>query len=159
MRASDAVPSAAAALTPSSGSWTKSPAPFTRTQACANAEHGSNSCFAGGRESSNSRREAAPCFGRRKMLVHAGSPSGETFEFDSVDWCFAKMAAAAFVALIAVVVWMWLSLGNGGRPLAPQAGRGIQHVHVTGVLRSAPSRPPCAGAGGGRWRPLSAYCS
>jgi len=93
------------------------------------------------------------------MLVHAGSPSGETFEFDSVDRCFAKMAAAAFVALIAVAVWTWLSLGNGGRPLAPQAGRGIQHVHVTGVLRSAPSRPPCASADGGRWRQLSAYCS
>jgi hypothetical protein len=50
------------------------------------------------------------------MLVHAGSPSEETFGFDSVDRCFAKMAAAAFVALIAVAVWMWLSLGNGGRP-------------------------------------------
>ena len=92
------------------------------------------------------------------MLVHAGSPSGGTFEFDSVDRCFAKMAAAAFVALIAVAVWMF-SLGNGGRPLAPQAGRGIQHVQVTGDLRSAPSRPPCASADGGRWRPLSAYCS
>jgi len=30
-------PSAAAALTLSSGSWTKSPAPFTRTQACTRA--------------------------------------------------------------------------------------------------------------------------
>ena len=46
------------------------------------------------------------------MLVHAGSPSEETFGFDSVDRCFAKMAAAAFVALIAVAVWMWLSLGT-----------------------------------------------
>jgi len=90
------------------------------------------------------------------MLVHAGSPSEETFGFDSVDRCFAKMAAAAFVALIAVAVWMWLSLGNGGRP---HAGRGIQHVHVTGDLRSAPSRPPCASADGGRWRQLAAYCS
>ena len=93
------------------------------------------------------------------MLAHAGSPSGETFEFDSVDRCFAKMAAAAFVALIAVAVWMWLSLGNGGRPLAPQAGRGIQLVHVTGDLRSAPSRPPCASVDGGRWRQLAANCS
>src|SRR6516162_5237011 len=157
MPASDAAPSAAAALTLSSGSWTKSPAPFTRTQACTNAEHGSNSCFAGGRQSSNSRREAAPCFGRQQLnaqtfLVDAG------LDFDSVDRCFAKMAAAAFVALIAVAVWMF-SLGNGGRPLAPQAGRGIQHVHVTGDLRSAPSRPPCASADGGRWRQLAAYCS
>ena len=30
-------------------------------------EHCSNSCFAGGRESSNSRREAAPCFGRQQL--------------------------------------------------------------------------------------------
>jgi len=43
------------------------------------------------------------------MLVHAGSPSGETLDFDSVDRCFAAMAAAAFVGLIAVVVWMMAS--------------------------------------------------
>jgi len=50
------------------------------------------------------------------MLVHAGSPraldvhgfSGQTLDFDSVDRCFAKMAAAGFVGFIAVVVWMWL---------------------------------------------------
>ena len=51
------------------------------------------------------------------MLVHAGSPraldvhgfSGlETLDFDSVDRCFAKMAAAGFVGLIAVAAWMWL---------------------------------------------------
>ena len=46
------------------------------------------------------------------FLVDAG------LDFDSVDRRFAKMAAAAFVALIAVAVWMF-SLGNGGRPLAP----------------------------------------
>ena len=90
------------------------------------------------------------------MLVHAQSPGGGTLDFDSVDRCFAAMAAAAFVVLIAVVVWMWLSLGNGGRPLAPQAGRGIQHVHVTDDLRSARSRPPCASPGRGRWQQLSA---
>jgi hypothetical protein len=33
----------------------------------------------------------------------------ETLDFDSVDLCFAKMAAAGFVGLIAVAVWMWLS--------------------------------------------------
>jgi hypothetical protein len=51
------------------------------------------------------------------MLVHAASPralavdgfTGETLDFDSVDRCFAKMAAAGFVQLIAVLVWMWLS--------------------------------------------------
>jgi hypothetical protein len=51
------------------------------------------------------------------MLVHTGSPralevhglSGERLDFDSGDWFFAEMAAAGFVAFIAVVVWMWLS--------------------------------------------------
>src|SRR4029450_9085464 len=38
MPASDAAPSAAAALTLSSGSWMKGPAPFMRTQACTNLE-------------------------------------------------------------------------------------------------------------------------
>ena len=49
------------------------------------------------------------------MLVHAGSPRalgvhsfGETLDFDAVDWCFAKMAAAAFVGLIAVVLPLYL---------------------------------------------------
>src|SRR6516225_6580554 len=37
MPASDAAPSAAAALTLSSGSWMKGPPPFTRTQACTRA--------------------------------------------------------------------------------------------------------------------------
>ena len=130
----------------------KGPPPFMRTQACTNAI-----ALLAAVESSNSRREAAPFFGRRQLnaqtfLVDAG------LDFDSVDRCFAKMAAAAFVALITVAVWMF-GLGNGGRPLAPQAGRGIQHVHVTGDLRSAPSRPPCASADNGRWRQLAAYCS
>jgi hypothetical protein len=30
-----------------------------------------------------------------------------TLNFDAVDRCFAKMAAAGFVLLIAVVVWTW----------------------------------------------------
>ena len=38
MPASDAAPNAAAALTPSSGSWMKGPPPFMRTQACTNME-------------------------------------------------------------------------------------------------------------------------
>ena len=41
--------------------------------------------------------------------MHAGSPSDGFLDFDSVDRCFAKMAAAGFVGLIAVVVWAWLS--------------------------------------------------
>src|SRR6516162_2469879 len=146
--------SAAATLTPSSGSWMRGPAPFMRTQACTNAI--TVALLAAGKAQIVGAK-SAPCFGRRqlnaqKFLVDAG------LDFDSVDRRFAKMAAAAFVALIAVAVWMF-SLGNGGRPLAPQAGRGIQHVLVTGDLRSAPSRPPCASADGGRWRRLSAYCS
>ena len=51
------------------------------------------------------------------MSVYADSPkaldvhgfSGEAFEFDSVDRCFAAMAAAGFVGFIAVLVWAWLS--------------------------------------------------
>jgi hypothetical protein len=31
----------------------------------------------------------------------------ETLDFDAVDRLFAKMAAAVFVGLIAVVVWVW----------------------------------------------------
>ena len=41
--------------------------------------------------------------------MHAGSSSDGFLDFDSVDRCFAKMAAAGFVGLIAVVVWAWLS--------------------------------------------------
>src|SRR6516164_5524390 len=118
MPASDAAPSAAAALTLSSGSWMKGPAPFMRTQACTNAI--TVALLAAGKAQIVGAK-SAPCFGRQQLnaqtfLVDAG------LDFDSVDRCFAKMAAAAFVALIAVAVWMWLSLGNGGRPLAPQAG-------------------------------------
>ena len=31
----------------------------------------------------------------------------ETLDFDAVDRVFAKIAAAGFVGLFAVVVWMW----------------------------------------------------
>ena len=41
--------------------------------------------------------------------MQAGSPSDGFLDFDSVDRCFAKMAAAGFVGLIAVVAWAWLS--------------------------------------------------
>ena len=41
--------------------------------------------------------------------MHAGSPSDGSLDFDSVDRCFAMMATAGFVGLIAVVVWAWLS--------------------------------------------------
>ena len=46
------------------------------------------------------------------MLAHAGSPKAldvHGFSFDSVDRCFAALAAAAFVGLVAIVVWVWLS--------------------------------------------------
>jgi hypothetical protein len=60
--------------------------------------------------SRHSWREAAPCFGRRQMWDRIGSSSAmATLDFDSVDRCFAKMAAAGFVWLIAVVMWAWLS--------------------------------------------------
>jgi hypothetical protein len=74
------------------------------------------------------------------MLVQAGSPraySGDTLEFDSVDRCFAAMAAAGFVGFIAVVVWAWLSW-------APQANpAGGLHFHgFSGetTARAAPMR-------------------
>ena len=41
--------------------------------------------------------------------MQAGSPSDGFLDFDSVDRRLAKMAAAGFVGLIAVVVWAWLS--------------------------------------------------
>jgi len=44
------------------------------------------------------------------MLDRIGSPSVMgTLDFDSVDRCFAAMAAAGFVGFIAVLVWAWLS--------------------------------------------------
>ena len=49
-----------------------------------------------------------------------------TLEFDSLDRRFAAMAAAAFVGLIAVVAWMWLS--------TPAPGL---HAHRTAPLATA----------------------
>ena len=74
------------------------------------------------------------------MLVHAGSPrafSGDALDFDSVDRCFAAMAAAGFVTFIAVVVWAWPSW-------APQANP-ASGLHVHGfsgetTARAAPMR-------------------
>ena len=46
------------------------------------------------------------------MLAHAGSPKAldvHGFSFDSVDRCFAAMAATAFVGFIAIVMWVWFS--------------------------------------------------
>jgi hypothetical protein len=46
------------------------------------------------------------------MLVDAGSPKAldvHGFSFDSIDRCFAAMAAAGFVGFIAVVASVWLS--------------------------------------------------
>jgi hypothetical protein len=62
------------------------------------------------------------------MLAHAGSPKAldvHRFSFDSVDRCFAALAATAFVGLVAIVVWVWLS--------APQG----QHLHKTAIAQSA----------------------
>jgi hypothetical protein len=45
------------------------------------------------------------------MLAHAGSPKAldvHGFDFDSVDRCFAALAATGFVGFIAVVVCTWL---------------------------------------------------
>jgi hypothetical protein len=78
----DAAPSVAAALIRLNGSWMKGLALLMRTQACTNMEW--------------IKSPASHGF------------SGETLDFDTIDWCFAKMAAAGFVVLIAVVAWMWL---------------------------------------------------
>ena len=56
--------------------------------------------------SRHSWREAAPCLGRGQMLIHAGSP--KALDFDSVDRCFAALAATGFVGFIAVVVCAWV---------------------------------------------------
>ena len=40
------------------------------------------------------------------MLAHAGSP--KALDFDSVDRCFAALAATGFVGFIAVVVCAWI---------------------------------------------------
>ena len=60
------------------------------------------------------------------MLAHAGSPKAldvHDFSFDSVDRCFAALAATAFVGLVAIVVWVWLSA-------PPSKG---QHFHKTAI--------------------------
>ena len=64
------------------------------------------------------------------MLAHASSPKAldvHGFSFDSVDRCFAAMATAAFVGLVAIVMWVWLSAPSP-KPL---------HLHSTAI--SAPS--------------------
>jgi hypothetical protein len=46
------------------------------------------------------------------MLAHAGSPKAldvDGFSFDSIDRYFAALTAAAFVGLVAIAVWVWLS--------------------------------------------------
>jgi len=61
------------------------------------------------------------------MLAHAGSPKAldvHGFSFDSVDRCFAALTAAAFVGLVAIVVWVWLSGLQG------------QHLHKTEIAQS-----------------------
>ena len=60
------------------------------------------------------------------MLAHAGSPKALDvggFSFDSVDRCFAALAATAFVGLVAVAMWMWFSSP------APKA----LHLHKTAI--------------------------
>jgi hypothetical protein len=64
------------------------------------------------------------------MLAHAGSPKAldvHDFSFDSVDRCFAVLAATAFVGLVAIVVWVWLSAPS------PKA----VHLHKTAIAQSA----------------------
>ena len=60
------------------------------------------------------------------MLAHAGSPKAldvDGFSFDSVDRCFAALAATAFVGLIATVMWVCFSLPS------PKA----LHLHKTAI--------------------------
>jgi hypothetical protein len=53
-------------------------------------------------------------FRRRTPKLWGWFSGGETLmqadlDFDTVDRCFAKLAAAGFVGFVAVVAWMWLS--------------------------------------------------
>ena len=62
------------------------------------------------------------------MLAHAGSPKAldvRGFSFDPIDRCFAALSAAAFAGLVAIVVWVWLSVPQG------------QHLHKTAIAQSA----------------------
>jgi hypothetical protein len=50
----------------------------------------------------------------------------ETLDFDPVDRLFAKMAAAGFVGLIAVVVWVWPAIHTSASFSHQRAGQ--QHA-------------------------------
>jgi hypothetical protein len=58
----------------------------------------------------------------------------ETLDFDAVDRCFAKMAAAGFVGLIAVAVWMW--------PAIPYVGGFFSSARWSTACERAHERPP-----------------
>ena len=82
------------------------------------------------------------------MLAHAGSPKAldvHGFAFESVDWYLSKMAAAAFVGLIAVVAWVWLSLPSPNALHLHKTAISAQSANVDAIpLRLA--RLPAAGA-------------
>ena len=82
------------------------------------------------------------------MLAHAGSPKAldvHGFSFDSVDRCFAALTAAAFVGLIAVVAWVWLSSPSPNALHLHKTAISAQSANVDAIpLRLA--RLPAAGA-------------
>jgi hypothetical protein len=92
------------------------------------------------------------------MLVQAGSRAlgvhgfGETLDFDPVDRCFAAMAAAAFVGLIAVVVWIMASTSASASKSARISRQATAEISTHIVRRSAPTHLARAIAAGGPWR-------
>ena len=82
------------------------------------------------------------------MLAHAGSPTALDvggFSFDSVDLCFAAMAATAFVGFVAIVMWVWFSSPSPKALHLHKTTISAQSANVDAIpLRLA--RLPAAGA-------------
>ena len=77
------------------------------------------------------------------MLAGSSRAFGETLDFDSVDRCFAAMAAAAFVGLIAVVVWMMASTSDSASKSARISRRATAEMS-TQYRSTISANPSCA---------------
>jgi hypothetical protein len=58
----------------------------------------------------------------------------ETLDFDAVDRCFAKVAAAGFVGLIAVVVWVWPAINTSAGFSHHRAGHQLASAQANARL-------------------------
>jgi hypothetical protein len=80
----------------------------------------------------------------------------QTLDFDAVDRCFSKIAAAAFVGLIAVVVWVWpmihMSPGFSHQRAGQRHASTAFSLLVTGIAPAsacpAGTHPVCSYNGG-----------